>query len=118
MRVYWICLAGACLGIACVQLLPALPSLTIIGVWAGLMVAGWLCLWPIKLSVLKTILMGLLCVLLGMAYSTYRAQLRLADSLASIHENKTNRVVLRVSEIALYGPDYVQFKAKVLDSFS
>lgn len=118
MRVYWICLAGACLGIACVQLLPALPSLTIIGVWAGLMVAGWLCLWPIKLSVLKTILMGLLCVLLGMAYSTYRAQLRLADSLASIHENKTSRVVLRVSEIALYGPDYVQFKAKVLDSFS
>ena len=118
MRVYWICLAGACLGIACVQLLPELPSLTIIGLWAGLMLAGWLCLWPIHLPALKTIIIGLLCVLLGMAYATYRAQLRLDDSLSSIHENKTSRVILQVAEIALYGPDYVQFKAEVQDSFS
>ncbi len=118
MRVYWICLAGACLGIAGVQLLPDLPSLTIISLLVGLMLAAWLCLWPRQWPVLKAVVIGVFCLLLGMAYSTYRAQLRLGDSLAVIHENKTSRVVLRVAEIALYGPDYVQFKAEVLDRFS
>ncbi len=118
MWVYWICLAGACLGIAGVQLLPGLPSLTIISLLAGLSLLAWLYVWPRPFPVLKAILLGVLCFLLGMAYATHKAQLRLADSLASIHENKTSRVVLRVVEIALYGPDYVQFKAKVLDSFS
>jgi len=118
MRVYWICLAGACLGMAGVQLLPVLPSLIILSLLAGLLLLAWLCLWPRQFPAFKAIFIGVLCFLLGMAYSTYRAQLRLADSLASLHENKTSRVVLRVAEIALYGPDYVQFKAEVLDSFS
>ncbi|NLY63346.1 MAG: hypothetical protein GX070_00065, partial [Alcaligenaceae bacterium] len=110
MRTYWVFLAASCSGIACVQLFPALPSLKSVFIIIGLLLSGYGCLCASRsYAVAKAFLYGLLCFVLGLGYSVYRAQLRLDDALSVVHENRVSRLLVQVNELALYGPDYIQF---------
>ena len=53
---------------------------------------------------------------LAFSYALYQAHQRLSQQLMAIHEGKVARVQLRVSSIALYTPESIQFDAQILSS--
>lgn len=107
-------------GIAFLQQLPALPS------FSSLMLLQSLCfvilLFTYKnhqLSASKKLIFIFSCLLvflLAMSYGTWRAQLRLADSLDLQHDDRVSRLVVEVSDLVDYGENYLQFDARVIRS--
>lgn len=53
---------------------------------------------------------------LAYSYALYQAHQRLDAQLAPVHENKVARVQLRISSIAVYTSESIQFDAQVLSS--
>ena len=115
---YWFFLCLSAIGgIAFLQWFPVLPDLTI------LLLAQLLCcvllLLFYKRSVykrLRLLLSYLLVFLLAMSYGTWRAEMRLADSLALLHDDRVSRLIVEVRDLVNYGDNYLQFDARVLSS--
>lgn len=113
---FFLCLSGIG-GVAFLQRLPVLPDLT--SLLFGLLLCFLVLLLLYKKSVDKKLLLLLSCVLvflLAMSYGTWRAELRLADSLDLLHDDRVSRLIVEVSDLVDYGESYLQFDAHVLSS--
>lgn len=115
-RWFFLCLS-AIGGVAFLQRLPVLPDLT------SLLLVQLLCFVLLLLiykrffdKKLLLLLSCLLVFLLAISYGAWRAEMRLADSLALLHDDRVSRLVVEVSDLVDYGDNYLQFDARVLSS--
>lgn len=119
--VFWFLLClSAVGGIVYLQQLPVLATIeSLLQLQFVLIVLGVISIVIFKKRGDKRWLMVLSCIfvfLLSLSYGTWRAQLRLADTLDKQHDDRVSRLLVEVSDLVDYGEDFLQFDGRVIAS--
>lgn len=99
---------------ACQQLAHLFPLALLIPIWVGLSALACTLKYVGKFSFLRFVTTISLCILLGLSYATWRAQIRLADALPRAMEGQDLEVVGVIDDLPNHFEHGLRFSMNVL----